>query len=733
MSLAFWRGHGRRNHQTGGSILRDHEEDIESDVEEETSNLLITRVDDHCDENRKNHHTDEYEKTDLLVLRRGQPATFTVFCNRDPGAGEEIWFRISHGKNPKLSQGTLVEVTSSQKREVDGEWWLEKVNSEYGKLTFNLHIPANAPVARYNLAVTSWVNEDGRYVKKSRWPKEDKIKRPIVILFNSWCPNDQVYLANEAERDEYVLNDHGRVWVGSPMSSRPWYFAQFEEECYEVALDILSFIGNFENRSSAVLICRNLSHLVSSHILQGQWFTPYAPYHSPTDWTGSLNILKSFKKQLNCVKFGQCWVFSAVTTTLCRCLGIPCRSVTNFQSAHDTDRSVTIDYHFDQDGKPLDELDSDSVWNFHVWNEACMKRPDLPGGYDGWQAFDATPQETSEIGGQYACGPCPLQAIKEGNLHIPYDGKFIFSEVNGDKCYWRRNARGKFDLVRVEHSGIGTSILTKAVGRGNRTGDDLRSSYKHPDDSSAEKEVMHRAYGHSSRRSKIMAALVNNKDLVEGVQYSFIITPGDSIKAGTTVVATLSINNGSSKTLDLQITMTVGAFYYYGRPMSKSCKTFKGNVQLLSGEVKELSLPLEPSDYLCFVKEDAQLRFSCMAESADGDIGASFVDSKQINLDLPEIEIKTIDSSIVVAGEPLNLELSFTNPLDHQLTDIEFTVEGAGMRQKSIKPGKDLGIGQTLAMTIETRPRRKGQREIVAAFRSEELTSMANSVEINVI
>ena len=34
--------------------------------------------------------------------------------------------------------------------------------------------------------------------------------------------------------------------------------------------------------------------------------------------------------------------------------------------------------------------------NFHVWNESWFKRPDLPGGHDGWQAHDATPQETSE-------------------------------------------------------------------------------------------------------------------------------------------------------------------------------------------------------------------------------------------------------------------------------------------------------------------------------------------------
>ena len=37
----------------------------------------------------------------------------------------------------------------------------------------------------------------------------------------------------------------------------------------------------------------------------------------------------------------------------------------------------------------------DSIWNFHVWNDVWMARRDLPQGYGGWQAIDATPQERS--------------------------------------------------------------------------------------------------------------------------------------------------------------------------------------------------------------------------------------------------------------------------------------------------------------------------------------------------
>ncbi|CAG5091539.1 Oidioi.mRNA.OKI2018_I69.PAR.g13114.t1.cds [Oikopleura dioica] len=227
----------------------------------------------------------------------------------------------------------------------------------------------------------------------------------------------------------------------------------------------------------------------------------------PTSWSGSVNICRQYiKNGYRPVKYGQCWVFSGLLTSLLRSIGIPTRSVTNFSSAHDGDDTMTIDIYKDKDNNEVRlNRSRDSVWNFHVWNECWLQRPDFPKnmGLDGWQAVDATPQEYSN--GIYQCGPAPVIAVRQGQTFLNFDTNFVYGEVNADRCTWRLNENYEIvELTERKTDGIGRFISTKAEGRNNFARRDLTDQYKFREGSKEEREAFDRAvaYAGNSRRER---------------------------------------------------------------------------------------------------------------------------------------------------------------------------------------------------------------------------------------
>ena len=74
------------------------------------------------------------------------------------------------------------------------------------------------------------------------------------------------------------------------------------------------------------------------------------------------------------------------------------------------------------------------------------------------------------------CGPAPVAAVKAGNVHLGYDTKFVFGEVNGDSITWEVNALEERKVLSVDMDKVGVKISTKAVGKRERH--DLTNDYK---------------------------------------------------------------------------------------------------------------------------------------------------------------------------------------------------------------------------------------------------------------
>lgn len=58
--------------------------------------------------------------------------------------------------------------------------------------------------------------------------------------------------------------------------------------------------------------------------------------------------------------------WSVLVGAVLRCLGLPTRTVTNYNSAHDTDVSLTTDIYFDENMRPMERLNTDSVWYWFI-------------------------------------------------------------------------------------------------------------------------------------------------------------------------------------------------------------------------------------------------------------------------------------------------------------------------------------------------------------------------------
>eukprot|EP00079_Xenopus_tropicalis_P039515 XP_017953286.1 PREDICTED: protein-glutamine gamma-glutamyltransferase 5 [Xenopus tropicalis] len=301
--------------------------------------------------------------------------------------------------------------------------------------------------------------------------------------------DDDVFMGNEAERQEYVINDYGFVYQGNHNWIIPcaWNFGQFEDDIVDISLKILDKNLNYiqdsfkdlKNRNNPVYISRVICAMINSNddngVLQGNWSGDYTNGVSPSAWNGSILILRQwYKSDCQPVKYGQCWVFAAVMCTVMRCLGIPARVVTNFDSAHDTDQNLLIDEYYDTTGKKLSKETKDSIWNFHVWCECWMARRDLPPGYGGWQVLDPTPQEASN--GIFVCGPASVKAIREGDIHLNYDAPFVFAMVNADCVSWIVSTKGK-EKYHCDPHLVGTQISTKRAGSDER--EDLTHQYKY--------------------------------------------------------------------------------------------------------------------------------------------------------------------------------------------------------------------------------------------------------------
>uniref|UniRef100_A0A5F9DBT8 Protein-glutamine gamma-glutamyltransferase K n=1 Tax=Oryctolagus cuniculus TaxID=9986 RepID=A0A5F9DBT8_RABIT len=640
--------------------------------------LVVTGVDllsSRSDQNRREHHTDEFEYEELIV-RRGQPFHLVLFLSRPYESSDRIALELQIGNNPEVGKGTHVIIPVGKGN--SGGWKAQVTKASGQTLNLRVHSPASAIIGKFQFTVRTRT-EAGEF----QLPFDPR--NEIYILFNPWCPEDIVYVDHEDWRQEYVLNESGRIYYGTEaqIGERTWNYGQFDHGVLDACLYILDRRGMpYGGRGDPVSVSRVISAMVNSlddnGVLIGNWSGDYSRGTNPSAWVGSVEILLSYLRTGYSVPYGQCWVFAGVTTTVLRCLGLATRTVTNFNSAHDTDTSLTMDIYFDENMKPLEHLNRDSVWNFHVWNDCWMKRPDLPSGFDGWQVVDATPQETSS--GIFCCGPCSVESVKNGLVYMKYDTPFIFAEVNSDKVYWQRQDDGSFKIVYVEEKAIGTLIVTKAVRSHMR--EDITHIYKHPEGSDAERKAVEMAAAHGSKPN-----VYDSRDSAEDVAMQ--VEAQDAVMGQDLTVSVVLTNRSSSRrTVKLHLYLSVT---FYTGVTGSIFKESKKEVVLARALVTPSLFSPEYRPHL--VDQGAMLLNVSGHVKESGQVLAK---QHTFRVRTPDLSLTLLGAAVV--GQECEVQIVFRNPLPITLTNVVFRLEGSGLQRPKILNVGDIGGNETVTL-----------------------------------
>ncbi|XP_037667427.1 protein-glutamine gamma-glutamyltransferase E isoform X1 [Choloepus didactylus] len=686
----------------------------------------ITGVDWQTNSNRQAHHTNKFYGQEL-ILRRSQEFTITL-NTQSPISEESLKFTVSTGPSPSESARTKAMFPLSNGNS-DGSWNAALKAREESSLTITISTPASAPIGQYLLEVQT----------SSRGKVYSTKLGTFILLFNPWVQADSVFMNNEAERQEYIQQDSGVIFVGSTnrINMVGWNFGQFEDDILNICFSILDNSLDFRRdpstdvarRSDPKYVGRVLSAMINGNddngVVSGNWSGDYTGGRDPRNWNGSVEILKEWKKSgFRPVRFGQCWVFAGTLNTALRSFGIPSRVVTNFNSAHDTDRNLSVDVYYDAMGNPLDR-GSDSVWNFHVWNEGWFVRTDLGPSYNGWQVLDATPQERSQ--GVFQCGPASVFAIREGDVNLPFDMPFTFAEVNADRTTWIYDkATGSQKWNSSDTQSVGKYISTKAVGSYSRV--DITEKYKYPEGSRQERQVFQKALGNlkpSREFGPTSAGALGAADRNPSISGRFKVV--GILEVGKEVNLALILKNLTSDLKMVTVHMTAWTIVYNGTLVHEVWKD-SAKIALDPEEETQYRVKIPYAQYEKYLKADNMIRATAICKVSDE---SEVLVERDVILDNPTLTLEVLQEARV--RQPVNVQMLFSNPLEEPVRNCVLMVEGSGLLRGSLKIDVPaLRPKERSRIRFEILPTRSGTRQLLADFSCNKFPAIKAMLSIDV-
>ena len=192
---------------------------------------------------------------------------------------------------------------------------------------------------------------------------------------------------------------------------------------------------------------------------------------------------------------------------------------------------------------------------------------------------------------------------------------------------------------------------------------------------------------------------------------------------GDDLNTTMNITNNSSHKRHVTETICIRAMSYTGVP-ADTILSVPFDRAIDKGETYRGKLVVKAESYIHKLQDGCLFDLSVLAMVKETD--QCFVINEDFMLTKPDINIQ--GPSEAKKDQPIDMELSFQNPLDTPLTDCEVTVDGLS---KSVRfPQKDVSAKGYFKTTVSVTPTKVGKKELVVVFSSKQLDDINGSKRI---
>uniref|UniRef100_A0A8C9G4N9 Transglutaminase-like domain-containing protein n=1 Tax=Pavo cristatus TaxID=9049 RepID=A0A8C9G4N9_PAVCR len=585
---------------------------------------------------------------------------------------------LSPGRYPQPNKGTYIPILIGDVLK-PGEWGAKITYRENNSIRLSIMSSATCIIGKFRLYVAIWTPYG--IIRTHRNSSTD-----TYILFNPWCQLDAVYLDDEKEREEYVLNDIGVVFHGdvNEVKLRSW----------KNILDACLFLMDkaeleLSGRGNPIKICRVASAMINSKddngVLAGSWDNLYAYGVPPSAWTGSVDILLEYYSSKQPVRYGQCWVFAGVFNTFLRCLGIPARLVTNYSSAHDNNANLQLDFFLDDEGQVDNKLTKDSI---------CLpiSRPNSP-----------SPLNLS------SCISSGVSAIPHGFLYL-------------DVIYSRMGKNGSQVIEKIDTTHIGKLIVTKGVGSDDMV--DITENYKFQEGSAEERLALETAVMYGVKKQTTQPATYQpQKDVEMDLQVQKAVL-------GSDFKVTIIFRNKSRNSYTAATYLSGNIVFYTGVTKSEFKKhSFSAKLKPLSCKTSAFDVMITSAEYLSDLLDQASFHFFVTARISE--TGKVLAMQKAVVLEIPTLKIKVSQGEMVVDRE-MSVVVEFTNPLKQALENVTLCLEGPGVLRTMKKEFRQVPAMSTLIWEVKCIPKRPGLRKLIASLNCDALRHVYGELNIQI-